>query len=317
MVEGELSSVVSDFKHIVIARINSSASNFFGSFCKVRHHFFLERRRFYSNIVVMRSGRRQVKCVRRPYISHLLKHRHQFGQIVKLRKACFRSVSRSFGFQFISGHGFAEGGSPSVEVLQVVFKQGVILQISLYGVKLYHRITDRRSCCEYCSSAARQLVKVSAFHNQVGAFMRFGLCDTADVSHFGCEKQILVVMALVNKEPVNTQLLKGNNIVLAALVVELLQFGLERLFALFKLLDREVFSLVRFQLGDTVGNIVNLLFKQGSLTLQAHRDFLKLRVSDNDSVIVACRYSSAEAFAVCRFKILLRRYQNISRRIEL
>ena len=53
-------------------------------------------------------------------------------------------------------------------------------------------------------------------------------------------------MALVNKEPVNAQFLKGNNVVLTALIIELLQFGFEGFAALFKLLNGEVFSSVGF-----------------------------------------------------------------------
>lgn len=44
-------------------------------------------------------------------------------------------------------------------------------------------------------------------------------------------------MALVHKEPVNAQLLKGHNIVLAALVIELFQLEFNALFGFLKLFN--------------------------------------------------------------------------------
>ena len=43
-------------------------------------------------------------------------------------------------------------------------------------------------------------------------------------------------MTLINKEPVYAQLLKGNNIILSALVVQLFQFNRQGFLCFFKLL---------------------------------------------------------------------------------
>ena len=56
--------------------------------------------------------------------------------------------------------------------------------------------------------------------------MRFGLGNTADIPHFGVEVQVLIKMALVNKEPVNAELLKVDNCVLTLGIVELVELCL-------------------------------------------------------------------------------------------
>ena len=64
-------------------------------------------------------------------------------------------------------------------------------------------------------------------------------------------------------------------------------------------------------------NFRNLLFQNGSLSFGTHRDFLKLRMSDNHSIILTRCNSAAELFSVCRFKILFCGNQNICGRIKL
>jgi len=73
-------------------------------------------------------------------VCHLLEHRHQFGQIIEFRKACFRSVSRSFGCKLDCCDRLAEHRRPSVKVLQIVFLQRPVLQIPLDRIQLYHTV---------------------------------------------------------------------------------------------------------------------------------------------------------------------------------
>ena len=124
-------------------------------------------------------------------------------------------------------------------------------------------------------------------------------------------------MTLVNKEPVHTEFFKGNNIVLAALVVELFQLLLHGLFRLFKLFNGEVFSTVSLQIHNTVCQFFKLLLKNCPLSFNGHRDFLKLRMTDNHCVIISRSNSTAELFTVLCLKISLCRHKNIRRRIEL
>ena len=124
-------------------------------------------------------------------------------------------------------------------------------------------------------------------------------------------------MALINEKSVYTKFLKGNNIILSGLVVEFVELLLDRFLCAFQLLDREVISTISFQVSDTVGDFFKLFLKDRSLPFNAHRDFLKLRVSDNDSIVVARSNSTAKSLTVFGFKVFLCCHQNISRRIEL
>ena len=124
-------------------------------------------------------------------------------------------------------------------------------------------------------------------------------------------------MTLVNKKPVHTEFFKGNNIVLSALVVELFQLLFHGLFRLFKLFNGEVFSTVSLQIHNTVCQFFKLLLKNCPLSFNGHRDFLKLRMTDDYGVIISRGNSTAELFAVLRLKISLSCHKNIRRRIEL
>ena len=124
-------------------------------------------------------------------------------------------------------------------------------------------------------------------------------------------------MTLVNKEPVHTEFFKGNNIVLAALVVELFQLLLHGLFRLFKLFNGEIFSTVSLQIHNTVCQFFKLLLKNCPLSFNGHRYFFKLRMTDDYCVIISRSNTTAELFTVLRLKISLCRYENIRRRIEL
>ena len=124
-------------------------------------------------------------------------------------------------------------------------------------------------------------------------------------------------MTLVNKEPVHTEFFKGNNIVLAALVVELFQLLLHGLFRLFKLLNGKVFSTVSLQIHNTVCQFFKLLLKNCPLSFNGHRYFFKLGMTDDYCVIISRSNSTAEFFAVLGLKISLCRNKNIRRRIEL
>ena len=124
-------------------------------------------------------------------------------------------------------------------------------------------------------------------------------------------------MALINKEPVYAKLLKGHNIILIALIVQLFELQLQCFFGLLKLLDGEIVSTVPLHIRDAVRDFLKLLFQNSPLTLDAHWDLFKLTVTDNNCVVIACGDAAAKAFAVFGFKVLFRCHQNISGGIEL
>ena len=124
-------------------------------------------------------------------------------------------------------------------------------------------------------------------------------------------------MALVDEQPVNTQFLERDHIILAALVVQLIQLVLQALTGLFHLLDGEVLRLVRLCLPNTQDDLVHLLLQNGPLPLDADRYFLELTVADDDRVIITGGDAPAEALAVLCLKVLFRGHQHIGGRVEL
>ena len=112
----------------------------FGSFAERGDHFLLHLRWLHGDVVILHFRYGKVEHIRRFDVRHLLEHRHQFGQIIEFRKACFRSVSCSFGRKFDCRDRLAEHRRPSVKVLQIVFLQRPVLQIPLDRIQLYHTV---------------------------------------------------------------------------------------------------------------------------------------------------------------------------------
>ena len=100
-----------------------------------------------------------------------------------------------------------------------------------------------------------------------------GLCATF--------RTVLKIVALINENPVRPKLLKGNDVILAALVVELGQPCLQRFPGTLHLLDRVAFRLLRLGLLDSFQDFLDLAFQNGLLALHAHGDFFKLTVAND------------------------------------
>ena len=124
-------------------------------------------------------------------------------------------------------------------------------------------------------------------------------------------------MRFVNKQAVNTEFLKGHNIVLTGLVVKLFKLLLDCLFCLFKLLNGEILTTISFEFRNAVHYFFKLLIKNSLLTLNRHRYFFELTVTDNDGIIIARSNSTAKLLAVFSLKILFTRDQNVRRWVKL
>ena len=196
-------------------------------------------------------------------------------------------------------------------MLQSVPCKGIILQVPLYGIHLNHRIADRRTCCENRATIACDFIQIAALHKEVRAFLGFGLGDAAHVPHLGIEVEVLVKMALINKQTVNTQFLKVDHIVFPLRIVELIELFFDCLSGFHKLLDRELFAFVCLYVINATLNIVKLTHELLPLAFLADRDFLKLAVTDDDRIIVACGNPAAEFLAVSCFKIPIGRHKDI------
>ena len=102
-----------------------------------------------------------------------------------------------------------------------------------------------------------------------------------------------------------------------ALIVQLIQFQLNLLFGLFHLLHREPLRVGAFGVGNTVYDLIQLFLQHRPLTLQTQRDLFKLRVADDNSVVIAGSDTGAELFTVAGFKVSFRCNKDIGSRIEL
>ena len=119
-------------------------------------------------------------------------------------------------------------------------------------------------------------------------------------------------MCLVHIETVNTELLECHHIVFAGIILQFLESCFQRFSSLFKLLDRKTLCTAVLEFFDTVFDLCDLFRQKTFLPLFGHGYFLKLRVSDNDGIIVAGCDSCTELFAVLRLEIFLGCHKNIS-----
>ena len=87
---------------------------------------------------------------------------------------------------------------------EVISAKRSILEILLHRVHLNHTVGDRGTGRKHNTASACQFIQIAALHIKVAGFHGFGLADTADVSHFGECRKVLVVVRLVNKNTVNT-----------------------------------------------------------------------------------------------------------------
>ena len=128
-------------------------------------------------------------------------------------------------------------------------------------------------------------------------------------------RTVLKAVRLIYEQSIHAQFFKGDNIILSGLVIELVELQLNGAFALFHLLDGEAFCIGAFCFGDTLYDLVELCLQNGSLPFHTHGDLLKLRVSDNDCIVIARGNTGAELLTVSRFKVFLRCHKDIGGRI--
>ena len=317
LIQRQFSAVVGDFQHIIHGGIDIALAYRFGALGKAGDHFLLQFRGFDDLGVVVCFRYGEIEHIRRLNIRHTAEHTHKFRQVIKLGKARLGAVSGAFRRKLDGGGGFPEGRRPGVKVLQFRFHQRVILQIPLHGVEFHHRIGDRCTGGKNCAVVVRQLVQIATFHKQVAGFLRLRLGDTADIAHLCDQKQVFEVVRFIHKNAVNAQFLKGNKAVLAALVVELFQLGLQRFTGFLHLLDGVVFAPGGFRFADTLNDLINLPLQGRTLALGADGYLLKLAMPDNHRVIIAGGDTTAEFLAVFRFKVALGGHKDICRRVQL
>ena len=200
---------------------------------------------------------------------------------------------------------------------QVLFLERTVLEITHDRVKLGHGVADGSTRSEDNATTAGDLVHITALHKHIRRFLGFGSGQTCHISHFGVEEQILERMALVYEQSVNTQLLKGDYIVLFVCGKELIQSGFQRFSGFLHLLDGEVFATLPFQFCDCTLDFINLLSQLSFLSFRRKRNTLELAVTDDNCIIVAGCDTGAELLTVCGLKIFLCGNKQFCTRIEV
>ena len=189
-----------------------------------------------------------------------------------------------------------------------------MLEIAHHGIQLRHGVGHGSTRGKHDAAAAGQLVHIAALEIHVAGLLRVRGGEARHVAHLRVQKKVLVVMRLVHIQPVHAELL--DNIVLARGGSELLQLGFQLLFHALQLLDGEPLGMGGSELLNARFDLVDLLLKQPLLALLADGDLLKLRVAENNGVIVAGGDAGTELLAVFGFKVLFGGDQQVGRGIE-
>ena len=195
--------------------------------------------------------------------------------------------------------------------------QSTILEITHIRVKLRHGVTDWSSCCKRNALSSGQFIHVLAFCKHIRGLLCFGLCDTCHIPHFGIKEQIFIVVALIHKEPVHSQLLKGNDIIFSGCIIQAFQSCLQGFLCFFHLFDCVTLPILRFCRFNRHLDLINLSFDDALLTFPGQWNFLELTMPDDDCIIITCSDPGTEFFPVCRFKIFFRSGKDICSRIKL
>ena len=83
-------------------------------------------------------------------------------------------------------------------------------------------------------------------------------------------------MSLVHKQPIHAQLLKSYYIIFAVLSLQFFQPCLQGFSGSFQLLDGKPLTAAGLYLGNSLGDLVDLLIQKPFLTFPADGDFFKL-----------------------------------------
>ena len=240
LIERELASVIGDSEHIVLVGCDCTAAHAVSAFAEFLHHGLLCCCWLCLYIVVFHFRALEIKHIGGLNICRLPPKVNQFRQIAELCKARFRAVAGSLWRQFHRCNGFAKVRRPTVKVGHVDTFQRIVLEIAHHCVQLGHGVGNRRAGCKTYAMIIRFLVQIFALSEHIFTFLRCACVDTADIAHFCKQSKVLKLVCFIDKQPVNTEFFKGNNIVFFLCVHQLFQTSFQLLFRGFQPLYSEV-----------------------------------------------------------------------------
>ena len=124
-------------------------------------------------------------------------------------------------------------------------------------------------------------------------------------------------MRLGHKKPVNAQLLKGDNVVFAVCCPQFFQLLFQIFAVLLHLFHGKTLTAGILQLRNGILDFIDLFLNDAFLPLKGKRNTLKLTVTDDNGIVVACGDAGAEFLTVGRFKVLAPCNQKFCIRIEV
>ena len=213
-IKTELSSVRRNFEHIVDRRINISCIDSVSSVGKLLNKFPLKGSSFDLDHLIITIRYIEFQRIRSTNISDLLEHTHQFGQtcIVSDTGALLEAIARRF--QLIVCFLLTEHRNPIIEVLQAVVFQEIVFQVTHHGVQLGNGIAQRCASCKDNALAACLFIEVSAFEEKIKCFLRSRVGNSGYILQFCGDKEVLELVGFIDEQTVDTELFKGQSIVL-------------------------------------------------------------------------------------------------------
>ena len=287
-----------------------------GALGQLLHHRLLNLCRLCHHIVIDCLRNRKVELVGCLDVGHFFEQCHQLRQVEELGKPCPRTVAGALRSQLNRRRGFTEGGGPAVKMRQPFFLERVMLEIAHHGVKLSHGVADGRTRCEHHALAAGQLIDVAAFQQHIRGFLCIRCRESGHIAHLRIKKQVLEGVCLVHIEPVNAQLLKGDDIILSSGFQQFFQLGFQSLLRALHGFDGKTLRTAVLQFLNTLGDFLNLFPQQPLLPFHGNGDALKLTVPDDNGIVITGSNAGAELFAVFRLKVLFRCRQNVGGRVQ-
>ena len=151
-------------------------------------------------------------------------------------------------------------------MLQAVVFQEIVFQVTHHGVQLCDRIAQRCSCCKDNALAACLFVEVSAFEEKIESFLRSRIGNSGYILQFCGDEQVFELMSLIDEQTVDSELFKGQRIVLICFF-EPIELLLQTLTGTLHSLDLELRAFALFKFLDTTQNIVDLALNGHDLSL--------------------------------------------------
>ena len=316
LIQAQLSAVAGDLEHVVNGRVNIAAVYLGCAFRECLYQFRLLFGGLHHHRFKVCLGCGQMQLIRCLDVRHFLEDRHEFRQVEESCESGSCPVAGTFRGK-LNGRGcFTEGACPGVEVGHVAALECAVLQVTLHGVQLGHAVGNWSAGGKDDAPAASQFIHVATLHEHVRGLLCFRSGQASHVAHLRVEEQVLKPMRLVHIQAIHTQLLKGDNIILLALSLQLFQAQLQLLLGPHQLLDGKLLTMAALQFVDARYHFVDLLLNETFLPCLRHRDALKLRVTDDDRIVITSGDTAAELLTVVTLKVLLCSHQNPGRRIE-